>query len=164
MGDNPLSANLVIGEIVMFHIADRVLDAQGKIDPRKVRTIARLGGDYYCHTSDLFRNEEAGLRQEESGRRKQTRPSRSPADARRCLSALFPRPASPFPSRRLRNRRPPAINQNYSRTRRTECLLLPRLSKDCPCPRHNSPGHTVPDPVPGPFYVADSSARDPRRQ
>jgi flavin reductase (DIM6/NTAB) family NADH-FMN oxidoreductase RutF len=54
IGDNPLSGNLVIGEIVLFHIADRVLDAHGKIDPRKVRTIARLGGDYYCHTSDLF--------------------------------------------------------------------------------------------------------------
>lgn len=54
VGDGPLSSNLVIGEIVMFHISDRVLDAQGRIDPRKVRTIARLGGDYYCHTSDLF--------------------------------------------------------------------------------------------------------------
>jgi flavin reductase (DIM6/NTAB) family NADH-FMN oxidoreductase RutF len=54
VGESPLSANLVIGEIVMFHIADSVLDSQGKIDPRKVRTIARLGGDYYCHTSDLF--------------------------------------------------------------------------------------------------------------
>ena len=54
VGENPFSANLVIGEIVLFHIADRVLDAQGKIDPRKVRTIARLGSDYYCHTSDLF--------------------------------------------------------------------------------------------------------------
>jgi flavin reductase (DIM6/NTAB) family NADH-FMN oxidoreductase RutF len=54
VGENPLSANLVIGEIVLFHIADRVLDGQGKIDPRKVRAIARLGSDYYCHTSDLF--------------------------------------------------------------------------------------------------------------
>jgi flavin reductase (DIM6/NTAB) family NADH-FMN oxidoreductase RutF len=60
IGDSPLSANLVIGEIVMFHIADRILDAQGKIDPRKVRTIARLGGDYYCHTSDLFEMKRPG--------------------------------------------------------------------------------------------------------
>jgi hypothetical protein len=31
-----------------------VLDANGRIDPVKLRTIARLGGDYYCRTSDLF--------------------------------------------------------------------------------------------------------------
>jgi flavin reductase (DIM6/NTAB) family NADH-FMN oxidoreductase RutF len=54
IGENPLSANLVIGEIMVIHLADRILDEQGKIDPRKVRTIARLGGEYYCHTSDLF--------------------------------------------------------------------------------------------------------------
>jgi flavin reductase (DIM6/NTAB) family NADH-FMN oxidoreductase RutF len=60
IGDSPLSANLVIGEIVMFHIADRVLDAHGKIDPRKVQTIARLGADYYCHTSDLFEMKRPG--------------------------------------------------------------------------------------------------------
>jgi flavin reductase (DIM6/NTAB) family NADH-FMN oxidoreductase RutF len=54
VGENPLSANLVIGEIVMIHLAERILDEEGKIDPRKVRTIARLGGEYYCHTSDLF--------------------------------------------------------------------------------------------------------------
>lgn len=54
LGENPLSANLVIGEIVMIHVADQILDEQGRVDPRKLRTIARLGADYYCHTSDLF--------------------------------------------------------------------------------------------------------------
>jgi flavin reductase (DIM6/NTAB) family NADH-FMN oxidoreductase RutF len=54
VGDGPVSANLVIGEVVMIHVADDVLDAHGRVDPRKLRTIARLGGDYYCHTSDLF--------------------------------------------------------------------------------------------------------------
>jgi flavin reductase (DIM6/NTAB) family NADH-FMN oxidoreductase RutF len=54
LGDRQLSANLVIGEVVLFHVDDSVLDAQGRIDPRKLRTIARLGGSYYCHTSDLF--------------------------------------------------------------------------------------------------------------
>jgi flavin reductase (DIM6/NTAB) family NADH-FMN oxidoreductase RutF len=54
VGENPLSANLVIGEIVTIHVAERVLDERGRIDPRKLRTIARLGADYYCHTSDLF--------------------------------------------------------------------------------------------------------------
>ncbi len=54
VGETPLSANLVIGEVVTIHVAERVLDERGRIDPRKLRTIARLGADFYCHTSDLF--------------------------------------------------------------------------------------------------------------
>jgi flavin reductase (DIM6/NTAB) family NADH-FMN oxidoreductase RutF len=54
IGDKQLSANLVIGEIVLFHVDDSLLDPEGRVDPRKVKTIARLGGNYYCHTSDLF--------------------------------------------------------------------------------------------------------------
>lgn len=54
VGGKPLSANLVICEVVMIHIADRVLDDKGKIDPRKMQAIARLGGDYYCRSTDLF--------------------------------------------------------------------------------------------------------------
>jgi flavin reductase (DIM6/NTAB) family NADH-FMN oxidoreductase RutF len=54
IGDKQLSANLVIGEIVLFHVDDGLLDEQGRLDPRKVKTIARLGGNFYCHTSDLF--------------------------------------------------------------------------------------------------------------
>ena len=54
VGNGPISANLVIGEIVAMHVDERVLDEQGKVDPRKLRTIARLGGDWYCWTSDLF--------------------------------------------------------------------------------------------------------------
>jgi flavin reductase (DIM6/NTAB) family NADH-FMN oxidoreductase RutF len=54
IGGGPFSANLVIGEVVMIHVAERVLDERGRVDPRKLRTIARLGGDFYCQTSDLF--------------------------------------------------------------------------------------------------------------
>ncbi len=54
IGDGPISANLVIGEIVLMHIADDVLDLSGRVDPRKLKTVARLGGDFWCHTSDLF--------------------------------------------------------------------------------------------------------------
>jgi flavin reductase (DIM6/NTAB) family NADH-FMN oxidoreductase RutF len=54
VGNGPISANLVIGEIVMMHVEDSLLDVNGRVDPRKLRTIARLGGDYYCRTSDLF--------------------------------------------------------------------------------------------------------------
>jgi len=54
IGETTLSANLVIGEVVLIHVADRILDERGRVDPRKLQTIARLGGDYYCHTSALF--------------------------------------------------------------------------------------------------------------
>jgi flavin reductase (DIM6/NTAB) family NADH-FMN oxidoreductase RutF len=53
-GKGPIAGNLVIGEILVMHIADEVLDDKKRIDPRKLRTIARLGGDYYCRTTDLF--------------------------------------------------------------------------------------------------------------
>ena len=54
IGKGAIAANLVIGEIVALHVDDTVLDGQGRVDPRKLRTIARLGGDWYCRTSDLF--------------------------------------------------------------------------------------------------------------
>jgi flavin reductase (DIM6/NTAB) family NADH-FMN oxidoreductase RutF len=53
-GKGPIAGNLVIGEVLVMHIADEVLDDKKRIDPRKLRTIARLGGDYYCRTTDLF--------------------------------------------------------------------------------------------------------------
>jgi flavin reductase (DIM6/NTAB) family NADH-FMN oxidoreductase RutF len=53
-GTGPIAANLVIGEVVVMHVSDAVLDEKRRIDPRKLRTVARLGGDYWCHTSDLF--------------------------------------------------------------------------------------------------------------
>jgi flavin reductase (DIM6/NTAB) family NADH-FMN oxidoreductase RutF len=54
IGSGRTVANLVIGEIVMFHLDDRIIDPQGRVDPRKLKSIARLGGDYYCRSSDLF--------------------------------------------------------------------------------------------------------------
>ena len=53
-GTGPIAANIVIGEVVMIHVADEVLDGAGGIDPRKMKTVARLGGAFWCHTSDLF--------------------------------------------------------------------------------------------------------------
>jgi len=54
LGKGPIAGNLVIGEILVMHIDEAVLDGKGRIDPRKLQTIARLGGDYYCRTSNLF--------------------------------------------------------------------------------------------------------------
>jgi flavin reductase (DIM6/NTAB) family NADH-FMN oxidoreductase RutF len=53
-GTGPIAANLVIGEVLVMHVSEDVLDGRGRVDPRKLRTVARLGGDYWCHTSDLF--------------------------------------------------------------------------------------------------------------
>jgi flavin reductase (DIM6/NTAB) family NADH-FMN oxidoreductase RutF len=53
-GSGPIAPNLVIGEVVHVHVTDEVLDDRGRIDPRKLRTVARLGQDFWCHTSDLF--------------------------------------------------------------------------------------------------------------
>ena len=53
-GTGPIAANLVIGEVLMMHIADEVLDEKGRIDPRKLQTVARLGSDFWCRTTDLF--------------------------------------------------------------------------------------------------------------
>jgi flavin reductase (DIM6/NTAB) family NADH-FMN oxidoreductase RutF len=54
MGTGPIAANLVIGEVLMMHIDDSVLDDSGLPDPTKTKTIARLGGDHWCKTQDLF--------------------------------------------------------------------------------------------------------------
>jgi flavin reductase (DIM6/NTAB) family NADH-FMN oxidoreductase RutF len=54
IGEGAIASNLVIGEVVLIHIDDSVLDASGRVDPRKLRTIARLGGDFYCRSTDLF--------------------------------------------------------------------------------------------------------------
>ena len=57
IGDGPIAANLVIGEVLLLHIDDAVLDPSGRVDPRKLKTIARLGGSDYCRSIDLFEME-----------------------------------------------------------------------------------------------------------
>jgi flavin reductase (DIM6/NTAB) family NADH-FMN oxidoreductase RutF len=54
VGHGALGANVVIGRIVCMEIADRVLGADGQIDPRKLDTIGRMGGSSYTRTTDLF--------------------------------------------------------------------------------------------------------------
>lgn len=47
-GDQGAAGNLVICEVVLMHIKEDVLDAEGKIDPFKLDAVARMGGDWYC--------------------------------------------------------------------------------------------------------------------
>lgn len=42
------AGNLVICEVTMIHIDEKVLDAEGSIDPAKMDYIARLGKQYWC--------------------------------------------------------------------------------------------------------------------
>jgi len=50
-GDQGAAGNLVICEVVMAHIKDEILDAEGKIDPFKLDAVARMGGDWYCRAN-----------------------------------------------------------------------------------------------------------------
>lgn len=46
-------AILVIGEIVMIHVDERVI-AEGKVDSGLLKAVGRLGGMEYCRTGDRF--------------------------------------------------------------------------------------------------------------
>ena len=47
LGTQGGAGNLVICEILLMHIKEEVLDESGRIDPRKLDAVARMGGDYY---------------------------------------------------------------------------------------------------------------------
>jgi flavin reductase (DIM6/NTAB) family NADH-FMN oxidoreductase RutF len=55
-GDQGGAGILVICEVVLMHIKEEILDAEGRIDPFKLDAVARLGGDYYCrvHGESIF--------------------------------------------------------------------------------------------------------------
>ncbi len=50
------AGNLVLCEIVLIHVNEEILDAQGKIDQRKIDLVGRMGGYFYCraHGDALF--------------------------------------------------------------------------------------------------------------
>jgi flavin reductase (DIM6/NTAB) family NADH-FMN oxidoreductase RutF len=51
-GKQPGSANMMICEIVMVHVAERVMTESGGIDPTLIDQVARLGGPYYTRAKD----------------------------------------------------------------------------------------------------------------
>ncbi len=57
LGTEGGAGNLVICEVMRMHIAESILDADGKIDQTKLHHVARLGGDWYCKVdeSSLFK-------------------------------------------------------------------------------------------------------------
>lgn len=54
VGEGPLASNLIIGRIVLIHLADGLLDDKGRIDPRALDSIGRIGGTGFARTTDLF--------------------------------------------------------------------------------------------------------------
>jgi flavin reductase (DIM6/NTAB) family NADH-FMN oxidoreductase RutF len=60
IGEGPVSANLVIGEVLMLHVDPGILGEDGKVDPRKLQAVARLGGDDWCRSRDLFQMQRPG--------------------------------------------------------------------------------------------------------
>jgi flavin reductase (DIM6/NTAB) family NADH-FMN oxidoreductase RutF len=57
LGEEGGAGQLVIAEVLVMHVDDNILNAEGTmIDQRKLNHIARLGGDWYCkvEASNLF--------------------------------------------------------------------------------------------------------------
>lgn len=54
IGEGPLAAHVIFGSIVVAHVRDDVLGADGKPDARKLDLIGRLGGEAYTTTRDIF--------------------------------------------------------------------------------------------------------------
>lgn len=51
--DAPGLRDIVFGEVVLAHIKDEVW-VDGKIDPRRLKAIARVGSNLYCKPGDIF--------------------------------------------------------------------------------------------------------------
>jgi flavin reductase (DIM6/NTAB) family NADH-FMN oxidoreductase RutF len=52
LGEGPGAGNLIICEVLAMHIADEVLEANGKfVDPQKIDLVSRLGGAWYGRAS-----------------------------------------------------------------------------------------------------------------
>ena len=51
-GDGGGSGKLIMAQVVKLHIKEEILDADGKIDPFKIKLVGRMGGAWYCRTGE----------------------------------------------------------------------------------------------------------------
>lgn len=51
LGEEGGAGQLAICEVLLMHIADRILDENGKIDVRKIDLVARMGGNWYARAN-----------------------------------------------------------------------------------------------------------------
>jgi len=52
LGSEGGAGNLVICEVVLIHLDENILDEDGKINPIKIDSVARMGGDWYSRIND----------------------------------------------------------------------------------------------------------------
>ena len=52
LGKEGGAGNLVICEVVKLHIKEEILDANGAVDPFKIDTVSRLGGNWYSRSRE----------------------------------------------------------------------------------------------------------------
>jgi flavin reductase (DIM6/NTAB) family NADH-FMN oxidoreductase RutF len=51
LGEGGGAPNLVICEVLALHVAEDILNAEGKVDTERTDWVARMGGDWYCRAS-----------------------------------------------------------------------------------------------------------------
>jgi flavin reductase (DIM6/NTAB) family NADH-FMN oxidoreductase RutF len=54
IGEGPLAAHVVFGRILVVHVDDAGLGANGRPDPEKLDLVGRLGGESYTRTTERF--------------------------------------------------------------------------------------------------------------
>jgi len=52
LGEEGGAGNLIICEVVQLHIDEKILDEDGRIDPVKIDTVARMGGNWYNRSKE----------------------------------------------------------------------------------------------------------------
>lgn len=53
LGEGSHEHGLVIGEVVLVHVRDDIIDGH-RIDQQRLKPTGRLAGNMYCHTTDVF--------------------------------------------------------------------------------------------------------------
>ncbi len=51
LGNEGGAGHLVICQVQRMHINEEILDSDGKIDPKKIDLVGRMGGDWYCRAN-----------------------------------------------------------------------------------------------------------------
>jgi flavin reductase (DIM6/NTAB) family NADH-FMN oxidoreductase RutF len=64
LGDKGGAGNLVICEVLRIHLDENIIDGNGRIDQRKLKHVARLGGNWYCKidATNLFEVEKPNVK------------------------------------------------------------------------------------------------------
>ena len=53
LGEGDHQHGLVIGEVVLVHVRDDIIDGH-RINQQRLKPTGRLAGNMYCHTTDVF--------------------------------------------------------------------------------------------------------------